>query len=144
MSTKILLPVDGSDAAMRATRKAIEMAGWCDGALQVEMLAVHAPLPRFPSLASVVSDEMIQRYYDEECARMLAPSEAALKAAGVTYAVHMRVGPIAETIVDQAGRSQCEMICMGTRGATGLSNMLLGSVTNRVLHLATMAVLLVR
>jgi nucleotide-binding universal stress UspA family protein len=95
-------------------------------------------------MSLVISDEMIQRYYDEECGRILAPSRAVLDAAGAKYAVHRRIGPIAENIVEQAKQAQSDLICMGTRGMTPLANMVLGSVANRVLHLARIPVLLGR
>jgi nucleotide-binding universal stress UspA family protein len=140
---RVLLPVDGSDASARATAKLVDILGWCKEPPQIDLLAVHLPVPKFPNMTIVVSDEMIQRYYDEECGRMLAPSKRILDAAGVKYAVHMRVGPIAETIVEQARKSQSDMIYMGTRGMTALSNMVLGSVATRVLHLARIPVVLV-
>ena len=51
---------------------------------------------------------------------MLAPSKKALDAAGMTYTAHTLVGPIAESIIDQAKRSGSNMIYMGTRGMTAL------------------------
>ena len=139
----VLLPVDGSECSIRATEKLVEMLGRCNSPPQIDLLAVHLPVPRFPNMSLVISDEMIQRYYDEECGRILAPSRAVLDAAGAKYAVHRRIGPIAENIVEQAKQAQSDLICMGTRGMTPLANMVLGSVANRVLHLARIPVLLV-
>jgi nucleotide-binding universal stress UspA family protein len=139
---KVLLPLDGSDASKRATEKLVDMLGWCKAPPQIDLLAVHLPVPKLPNMSAVVSDEMIQRYYDDECGHMLAPAEAVLDAAGVKYAVHTR-GPIAESIVEQATKSQSDMIYMGTRGMTALSNMVLGSVAMRVLHLARIPLVLV-
>jgi len=59
------------------------------------------------------------------------------------YSAHALVGPIAETIVDQAGKCGSNVIYMGTRGMTALSNMVLGSVATRVLHLAQIPVVLI-
>jgi nucleotide-binding universal stress UspA family protein len=143
MPMKLLIPVDGSECAKRATAKLVDMLGWCKNPPQIDLIAVHLPVPRLPNMSVVVSDEMVQRYYDEECAAMLAPSKAVLDAAGVRYSVHTRVGPIAETIVDQATKSDSDMVLMGTRGMTALSNMVLGSVATRVLHLARIPVVLV-
>ena len=140
---KVLIPVDGSDCSKRATEKLVEMLGWCKEPPQIDLLVVHPPVPRFPNMSIVVNEEMIERYYDEEWAQMLAPSKAILDAARVRYSVHMRVGPIAETIVDQASTSGSDMIHMGTRGMTALSNMVLGSVATRVLHLARIPVVLI-
>ena len=119
-----------------ATERLIETLGWYKEQPKIDLLAVHLPVPRFPNMGIVVSDEMLERYYHEECEEMLAPSKKALDAAGMKYTAHTLVGPIAEGIIDQAKQSASNMIYMGTRGMTALSNMALGSVATRVLHLA--------
>jgi nucleotide-binding universal stress UspA family protein len=140
---KVLVPVDGSEASKRATEKLVHMSGWCREAPKIDLLAVHLPVPELPHMSVVVSQEMLDRYYAEECEKMLAPSKAILDAAGVKYEVHTCVGPIAESIVNLADASGSDMIFMGTRGMTALSNMVLGSVATRVLHLAHVPVVLV-
>ena len=141
---KVLHPVDGSQTAARATQELIQMVGWYKERPSVDLLAVHLPVPHFPNMSIVVSDEMLERYYAEECEGMLVPSKRALDAAGLSYTPRTRVGPIAESIVQQAKESGCDMIWMGTRGMTALSNMVLGSVAARVLHLAHCPVVLIR
>jgi nucleotide-binding universal stress UspA family protein len=140
---KVLLPVDGSASATRATEKLIETLGWYNEQPKIDLLAVHLPVPRFPNMGIVISDEMLERYYAEECEEMLAPSKKALDAAGMKYTAHTLVGPIAESIIDRAKQSGSNMIYMGTRGMTALSNMALGSVATRVLHLAHIPVVLI-
>ncbi len=140
---KVLLPVDGSKSATRAAKALVKTLSWYKTRPQVDLLAVHLPVPRLPNMGVVVSKQMIERYYAEESAAMLAPSRKILDAAGVKYTVHTAVGSIAESIVDQAKQSDCNMIYMGTRGMTALSNMVLGSVATRVLHLAHIPVVLI-
>ena len=140
---KVLLPVDGSESAIRATQKLIETIGWYKNQPKIDLLAVHLPVPRLPNMDIVVSEEMLERYYREECAEMLAPSKKILDAAGIKYTAHTLVGSIAERIVEQAKQSGSNMIYMGTRGMTAVSNMVLGSVTTRVLHLAHIPVVLI-
>ena len=140
---KVLLPVDGSESSVRATEALIKMLAWYKEQPVIDLVTVHLPVPRLPNMGRVVSDDAIERYYAEESDAMLAPSTKALDAAGVTYTVHKLVGPIAETIVDHARRSGCDMIFMGTRGMTALSNMVMGSVATKVLHLAHIPVVLI-
>ncbi len=140
---KVLLPVDGSETATRATQELIKTLGWYKEQPKIDLLAVHLPVHRFPNMSVVISDEMIKRYYDDECEDMLAASKRALDAAGVKYTVYKLVGTIAESIIEQAKESGSDMIYMGTRGMTALSNMVLGSVAARVLHLAHMPVVLI-
>jgi nucleotide-binding universal stress UspA family protein len=140
---RVLLAVDGSECAVRATQKLIGTLGWYKEQPRVDLLAVHLPVPRFPNMGVVISNEMLERYYAEECEDMLAPSKKALDAAGVKYTAHTLVGRIAESIIEQAKQSGSDMIYMGTRGMTALSNMILGSVTTRVLHLVHIPVVLI-
>ena len=140
---KVLLPVDGSESAARATQELIKTLGWYKEQPTVDLLAVHLPVHRFPNMSLVISNEMLERYYAEECEDMLAASKKALDASGVKYTVHKLVGTIAESIVERAKQSGSNMIYMGTRGMTALSNMVLGSVTTRVLHLAHIPVVLI-
>lgn len=140
---KVLLPVDGSPSALRATQKLVDTLAWYKETPTIDLVAVHLPVPKVPNMGAFVSKEMLQSYYDDECAAMLAPSRKLLDAAGVSYTVHPLVGPIAETIVGQATRSGSNMIYMGTRGMSALANMALGSVATRVLHLSHIPVVLI-
>ena len=119
------------------------MLAWYKERPAIELLAVHLPVPRLPNMRVVVSDEAIERYYAEETDAMVAASKKALDAAGVQYTVHKLVGQIAESIVDHTRRIGADMIVMGTRGMTALSNMVMGSVATRVLHLAHVPVVLI-
>ena len=58
--------------------------------------------------------------------------------------VEVAVGPPAETIVRIARERQADLIVMGTHGRTGLQHVLLGSVTEQVVRLASCPVLTVR
>jgi nucleotide-binding universal stress UspA family protein len=140
---KILLPVDGSKSSSRAASKLLETSSWYRSRPRVELLAVHLPVPRFTNMSTVISTEMINRYYRDECTAMLKPGRRILDRAGMKYNAQMSVGPIAETIVAHARECGADMIYMGSRGMTALAGMVLGSVTTRVLHLATIPVLLV-
>jgi nucleotide-binding universal stress UspA family protein len=140
---KVLLPVDGSPTAVLATQKLIDTLAWYKEPPTIDVVAVHLPVPRVPNMGAFVSKEMIEKYYEDECEAMLAPSRKLLDAAGVEYTAHRLVGQIAETIVDRAAKSGSDMIYMGTRGMSALANMALGSVTTRVLHLSHIPVVLI-
>ena len=141
---KILLAVDGSESALRATRELVQAAALYREPPQVELVAVHLPVPHVGGFSGVVvTHEMIERYYAEEGGKMLASSRQLLDAAGIKYTPHILVGQIAQTIVEHAQRSGCRMIYMGTRGMTALSGVLMGSIATKVLHLAHIPVVLV-
>jgi len=142
---KILLAVDGSESAVRATRKLVETLSWYKDVPQVDLVNVRQPLPHVGGISGIViTQEMVQRYYKEEGEQALAPSVKVLDHAGVQYSVHVFVGDVPQTIVRHAHESGCAMVYMGTRGMTAISNLVLGSVATKVLHLADVPVVLVR
>jgi nucleotide-binding universal stress UspA family protein len=51
---------------------------------------------------------------------------------------------IADEIVRMANELRVDQIAMGTRGMSAISNILLGSVAQRVIHQSSVAVLLVK
>jgi nucleotide-binding universal stress UspA family protein len=140
---KLLLAVDGSESAIRATRHLIEAAARWTEPPEVELLTVRLAVPPVGGSSTGVSRDTIDRYYREEGEKSLAPSRELLAAAGVKYTAHILVGDIASTIVEHARNSSCQMIFMGTRGMTTISNLVLGSVATKVLHLARVPVALV-
>jgi nucleotide-binding universal stress UspA family protein len=122
---------------MRAAQKLAASIGSYKEAPEVEVLAVHLPVPHVPHMNLIVSQEMLERYYADECELMLGPARTVLDAAGVKYTVKTRIGPIAESIAAEARDLGCDYLYMGTHGRSALGNMVLGSVATRVLHLVT-------
>jgi nucleotide-binding universal stress UspA family protein len=53
------------------------------------------------------------------------------------------VGGAAHAIAEIAGREHVDLIVVGTRGRTALAGLLIGSVTQRLLHIAPCPVLAV-
>ncbi len=141
---KILLAVDGSKNSLDAVDCLIEHADWYREKPVVELLTVHLPVPRLPRMRMVVGKNQIQRYYEEEGKAAQAMAKKKLDLAGIAYKSSILVGPVAETIVQHASKTRCDLIFIGTHGRTGVRNMLLGSTANQVLHIAKTPVLLVR
>lgn len=63
--------------------------------------------------------------------------------AGVTVEINQKRGDPSQTICTIATEWQADLIIMGRRGYTGLNELLLGSVSNYVLHRAPCSVLTV-
>lgn len=141
---KILIAVDGSKYSLNAVRNLIEHADWYRRPLEVELVYVNPPLPYEGRARAVIGKKQIARYYQEEGETALSKAGKMLDAAGIGYAAHTLVGPVAESIVQQAKALKCDLIFIGTHGRTAAGNMLLGSVANKVLHIARVPVLLVR
>ena len=137
---KILVAVDGSKASLKAVQALIDHAGWYAEKPQVELLAVHLPVPK----VGHTNKAQLERYYNEEGEAMLAAAKKKLDAAGVPYQARVLVGPVAETIVKHAKSTRCELIYIGTRGMSEIGKALLGSTATKVLHISDVPVLLVK
>lgn len=140
---RILLAVDGSDVSMRAVTRLIEMQGWWKAPPELRLMTVHLAVPLAGRVSSVLGPDTLKKYYAEEEAEALKGAREALDRAGVAYTVSTAVGDIAERIVETADAVGAELIVMGTHGRGKVGSMVLGSVAQKVLHLARAPVMLV-
>ena len=140
---RILLAVDGSDIAMRATRHVVAlMQGLRDPAsLQLHVINVQRPVSG--DVSSFVAHKSLEEYYQERADEALAPVRAALDEAGVSFEAKHRLGLPGETIAKEAQEQSCDMIVMGTKGA-GAAAALLGSVAQDTIEHSAIPVLLVK
>jgi len=141
---KILLAVDGSKHSAKSVEQLIAFAGWFSEGPQVELIYVHLPVPKLPRMKMAVSAKQIRQYYEKDGWAALSKAKKLLNASGIRYAARILVGPIAESIVQEAVRTRCDLIMLGSRGMTAAANLLLGSTATRVLHLSKLPVLLVK
>ena len=76
---------------------------------------------------------------------VLADAEAAIRAKGVAEVeAVVEQGDTAQHILDKAAQSGADMIVMGSRGLGGLAGLLMGSVSQKINHLATCTCVTVR
>lgn len=139
--TSILVPVDGSDNAMRAVDHALTLARGC-AAAQVHLLNVREPV--YEHVKDVMSREEVEKLEIAAGRLVLQPAQKMLDAAGVQNVGQVRIGPIADSIADYAREMLCNNIVMGTRGMGAIKSMLMGSVTTKVIHLVDIPVTLVK
>ena len=140
---KILLPVDGSECALRAVDHLISHSAWFRDLPEIHLLHVHAPIP-IGRVQAHVGKETLHAYYLEESQASLLEAQKKLDAAGCSHTTHIHVGQPAEVIAKLAAEQGCDLIVMGTHGRGGIAGLVTGSVANRVLHLASCPVLLVK
>lgn len=139
---KILLPVDGSDVSLKAVRVALVMK---NQGLAADMVLANVQEPaNLYEMMTAPDPEVLERVSQAAGADILAPAEALLKAAGLEYECEVAVGDPAHTIIDIAERYRCELIVMGARGTSALRSALLGSVSNEILHSASVPVMIVK
>ncbi len=135
----LLLPVDGSAHADRATGYAIDLAQLLDS--RILLLFCHRSFPKVigePYLQTIITRTL------EDAQETLKPYSDRLSDAQVEFESRIMEGPAGNTIVQVATIDNCDLIVMGTRGRSDLQGLLLGSVTHRVLQTAPCPVLVVR
>ena len=140
---KILIPVDGSDNALRAVRHIVDHRSQFCEPIEVHLLNVQSPIAS-GSVKMFISRQQLNDYHRDEGMAALKEARAFVDRAGLPFHHHIGVGEIAPTIADYAKEKNCQQIVMGTHGRGGLAGMLLGSVATKVIHLAEMPVLLVK
>ena len=137
-----LIPLDGSDIALRPVVWAIDNAMNFNESPHIHLLNVQPSLPR--DIGRFINADTVRDFHLESGMNALAAGHSQLTAAGLTVDQHVLIGEAAPCIVEFANSHGCHQILMGTRGHSGLTGTLLGSIAMRVAHLATVPMLLVR
>lgn len=140
---KILIPVDGSDNSLRAVDYVIKNVAELKNTPQLMLLNVQWNVAA-GNVKLFISQQTIDDYYRECGMKSLSSARAALDDAALPYQYHISVGAPAEAIVQYAQEQVADQIVMGRQGQGGLKTLLLGSVVNKVLHLASCPVVLVK
>jgi nucleotide-binding universal stress UspA family protein len=140
---KVLIPVDGSAPGNRAVEHVIASVAWLKAPPQIHLLNVQWKLAT-GNVKLFISQDTINDYYREQGMAALASARAMLDAAGLPYNYHIAIGTPAEAIVQAAQEQQVDQIVISAHGQGTLSEVLLGSVANKVAQLAPLPVLLVK
>ena len=145
MYKRILLPTDGTELCERAIRHGIELAKL----VQAQVVGVtvtqplHSAIPRSmipKNLAGIIHAETV-KLADEK----LAVVEKLGREAGVQVEnVRQSNDHPWEAIVQTAKDKNCDLIVMASHGRRGVSAVVLGSETQKVLTHSTVPVLVVR
>jgi nucleotide-binding universal stress UspA family protein len=149
MFDTVVLAIDGSDHSERAVVSVVTLIA--EGVIgTVHLLHVVPPRPSEMVLASDAYVGVEHAYVttlDHEIAigrEMLDRTARRLRKAGDSpIHTHLSTGDPARMIVDLAVDLDADLIAMGRRGIGGFGGMLLGSVTKKVQHVSTAAVLTV-
>jgi nucleotide-binding universal stress UspA family protein len=144
MFTKILVPTDGSELSVRAAQGAIELAR----KLGARIVALTVVEPYAYASLSEFRPETIAEYEqraDQVARERLATVENLARNAGIPVetAVARSFSPY-EAIIETAQRQGCDVVFMASHGRRGLSAVLLGSETQKVLTHCTLPVVVYR
>lgn len=145
MFKTILIPTDGSDLSRKAVLYGVQVAKLTGG--KVIAFAVRSPyiVSSLDAVAAIGSQEEFEQETKQYAARSLLQAEMASEAAGVPVETIEQVHdqPF-RAIVEAAEANGCDLIVMASHGRRGVSALLLGSETQKVLTLSKIPVLVYR
>jgi nucleotide-binding universal stress UspA family protein len=145
MHTHILIPTDGSDLSDEAIQYGTALAKTVNA--KVTGVTVLPPIHVLAVEADMVADtlESYRQRMTTVAAQRLAKVEEAAAAAGVSCeVVHVEHEHPYKAIIDVANSKACDLIVMASHGRRGLSAIVLGSETLKVLTHSTVPVLVYR
>ena len=141
LPSKILIPVDGSPASLRAVDFAIEMANQNPG---TSLVLLNVQNLSATDLTGVAMGSDWQEAASVASAKALKEAVGKAEAAGIAFKSIVRTGQTAEAIAQAAHDEGIEHIVMGTRGLGSIQGLLLGSVAMKVIHLAEIPITLIK
>lgn len=129
--SQILVPTDFSENARHAVSYAVELAKQCSAKLHL----LHTPVvPTYllMDLSYSPGPEAVTRILNEAQDALDEQGEV-VRAAGVEHFTAIREGTVHEVIRDYAKEHGVDLVIVGTHGRTGVSKLMYGSVTERVI-----------
>ena len=147
MFKKVLVPTDGSKLSQKAVGKAIELAKLAGAGL----LAVHVH-PKFSGSpygtfgpAEDILEEAHGRQAKAQAEKLFAGIKKQADAAGVGFDSVLAIdNQVWKQVIAIAQRKKCDVICMASHGRRGLTGVVLGSETHKVLTHSSIPVLVLR
>jgi nucleotide-binding universal stress UspA family protein len=141
---KVVVPVDGSECSLRAVQYLADQRADRSNPGDLEIHLVNVQVPLSGHIGQFIKSEQIAAFQRDESAKKLQGARALLDASAVQYTAHAEVGWTAEVIVRLADSLHCDHIVMGTHGRGAFAELLVGSTTLKVVHLARVPVVLIK
>jgi nucleotide-binding universal stress UspA family protein len=141
MFTKILVPVDGSDNSFRA----LDAALFFSDKLGSKVAAVHVmeDIPVLHIQSEKLLRELLEDYTNREQLILTKSSEIARKKGLAIDTILLRGNP-SSIILDFCEKEKYDVIVMGSRGLGKFKELILGSVSNKIVHHSRSPVVLIR
>ncbi len=149
MYKNILIPTDGSELSERAIVQGVSLAKAL--AAKITFVTVRHPFHALrgqPQMVIYMPDEYkkyLSDYVAAEAAKRLAAAKSIAERGGISCeTVDVENDHVYEGILDTAADRGCDLIVMASHGRSGISAIVLGSETVKVLTHSTLPVLVCR
>lgn len=139
--SKILVPIDGSDNSFRALDAALLLSE----KLGAKVTAVHV-MEDVPVL-HIESEKLLRKLledYKKENQLILTKCSEIANNKGIKIETKLLQGNPSSVIIDYCENEKQDIIIMGSRGMGKFKELVLGSVSNKVLHHSSCPVMIVR
>ena len=147
MFKHILVPTDGSPFSQDTVRRAVSFAKDAGARITAFYAKPEYPVTYYGEgmLIDPTAPEQFAQLADEQAQKILEFVEQLCQEAGVNCAKMTLISDVPyEAIIEAANQAGCDLIFMASHGRSGLSALLLGSETNKVLTHSTIPVLVYR
>lgn len=147
MFKHILLPIDGSELSLMATRKGAEFASEISASVTLLFVKPEYPVSYYGdgALIDPTTPEEFNKLTRTIADRNLKSAADICLAAGVSFTTHTEISDVPyEVIINTAEQKQCDLIFMASHGRRGITGLLLGSETHKVLTHSKIPVLVYR
>lgn len=145
MHRHILIPTDGSELSQNAIRYGMALAKSVNA--KVTVLTVSTPFQTFavePGLVTDTPEQYAKRMATLAAKYLNVAKETALAAGVSCETMHVEHDQPYLAIIETAAKKSCDLIVMASHGRRGISAVVLGSETVKVLTHSTIPVLVVR
>ena len=147
MFKHIFIPTDGSELSRATARRAVSFAREAGARVTIFYARPEYPIAYFGegALIDPTTPEKFAEMTEQQAREYLTEVESWCSEAGVPCATATAVSDIPyEAIIEAAEKSGCDLIFMASHGRRGISGLLLGSETNKVLTHSKIPVLVYR
>lgn len=136
--SRLLVAVDGSESAKNAFAKSVYLAKQCNSRLDIIHVVLDSAYGGDSAATFLLIDELKAkgRKLLEDCKNQAVRE-------GIEAQTLLEVGDYAQVIIDVANKGY-DLIIMGSRGLSPFKEILLGSVSFKVMHHARCPVMVVR
>ncbi len=147
MFKHILVPTDGSPLSMETVKRAVSFSSEAGARITFFYAKPEYPVAFYGegALIDPTTPEMFAEMAEQQAQEIIANCEEIAKAANVPCGHRTSTSDIPyEAIIEAAGSTGCDLIFMASHGRRGISGLLLGSETQKVLTHSKIPVLVYR